>query len=122
MTDPDWKSSKFAIESILSGQPTNQQFHYPIRNGSMRVGLYAPKNIDDQSHHTQDEIYIVVNGSGWFNRGDERVPFKPQDVLFISAGTIHSFEDFTADFATWVIFWGPDGGEIGRCNRTAKGA
>jgi hypothetical protein len=23
----------------------------------------------------------------------------------------HRFEDFTDDFATWVIFYGPEGGE-----------
>jgi uncharacterized protein YjlB len=32
-------------------------------------------------------------------------------VLFVPAGTTHRFEDFSADFATWVVFWGPQGGE-----------
>jgi hypothetical protein len=32
-------------------------------------------------------------------------------VLFVPAGHEHRFEDFTPDFATWVIFYGPDGGE-----------
>ncbi len=111
MMNLNWKSSKLAIEEVLLRQPANQQFHYPIRNGSMRVGLYAPKQLDDQTPHTQDELYIIVSGSGWFVRGDERVPFEPKDVIFVSAGTIHRFEDFTADFATWVVFWGTDGGE-----------
>jgi hypothetical protein len=25
----------------------------------------------------------------------------------------HRFEDFTEDFATWVVFYGPEGGEGG---------
>jgi hypothetical protein len=24
---------------------------------------------------------------------------------------VHRFEEFSADFATWVMFWGPKGGE-----------
>jgi mannose-6-phosphate isomerase-like protein (cupin superfamily) len=77
----------------------------------MRVGLYAPRGPDDQSPHHQDELYIIASGSGWFVKGKERVPFAPEDVLFVEAGTEHRFEDFTADFAAWVIFWGPEGGE-----------
>jgi mannose-6-phosphate isomerase-like protein (cupin superfamily) len=113
MTEPGWKSSKSVIKKILVRQAAKQQFHYPIRNGSMRVGLYSPKTIDDQNTHTQDELYIIVSGSGWFVRGDERVRFAPQDVLFVPAGTLHRFEDFTSDFATWVVFWGAEGGEAG---------
>ena len=32
-------------------------------------------------------------------------------LLFVKAGHEHRFENFTDDFATWVIFYGPDGGE-----------
>jgi hypothetical protein len=32
-------------------------------------------------------------------------------VFFTPAGWVHRFEDFSDDFATWVVFWGPKGGE-----------
>ena len=32
--------------------------------------------------------------------------------MFVGAGTEHHFEDFTDDLAVWVIFYGPQGGEI----------
>ena len=32
-------------------------------------------------------------------------------VLFVPAGIEHRFEDFSDDFSTWVIFYGPAGGE-----------
>jgi mannose-6-phosphate isomerase-like protein (cupin superfamily) len=77
----------------------------------MKAGLYAPRDRDDQTAHKQDELYIVVSGSGRFAKnGDER-RFQPNDVIFVEAGADHRFLDFTDDFATWVIFWGPDGGE-----------
>lgn len=31
--------------------------------------------------------------------------------MFVPAGMTHRFEDFSADFVTWVVFWGPEGGE-----------
>jgi hypothetical protein len=34
-------------------------------------------------------------------------------MLFVPAGVEHRFEDFSDDFAVWVVFWGPDGGEGG---------
>lgn len=33
----------------------------------------------------------------------------PQGEPF--AGAEHRFVEFTPDFATWVVFWGPPGGE-----------
>jgi hypothetical protein len=32
-------------------------------------------------------------------------------VLFAAAGVAHRFENFTDDFAVWVFFYGPEGGE-----------
>jgi hypothetical protein len=37
---------------------------------------------------------------------------EPGTLLFVAAGRPHRFEDFTADFATWVLFYGPEGGEV----------
>jgi uncharacterized RmlC-like cupin family protein len=42
---------------------------------------------------------------------NERTPFRAGDVLFVCAGVPHRFENFSADFATWVFFYGPEGGE-----------
>jgi hypothetical protein len=32
-------------------------------------------------------------------------------VLFVSAGVVHRFEDFSDDLETWVVFYGTKGGE-----------
>ena len=29
----------------------------------------------------------------------------------VAAGAVHRFVDFSDDFQTWVVFWGPEGGE-----------
>ncbi len=87
------------------------RFTFPVRHGSMRAGLFAPRGVDVQQPHTQDELYIITQGTSDFINGSERKPVKPGDILFVAAGAPHRFEDFSDDFETWVIFWGPEGGE-----------
>ena len=43
--------------------------------------------------------------------GEERVIFTAGDVLFVPAGTVHRFEQTSPDFSTWIVFYGPEGGE-----------
>ena len=66
---------------------------------------------DSQDPHNRDEVYIVNSGSGYFVVEEDRQPFGPGDALFVPAYVMHRFEDITDDFATWVIFYGPAGGE-----------
>ncbi|MGF1609590.1 MAG: cupin domain-containing protein [Kiloniellales bacterium] len=80
-------------------------------HGSMEVRYYAPRGADRQTPHDQDEVYVVAIGNGWFRRQGERVRFGPGDLLFAAAGEEHRFEDFSDDFGTWVVFYGPKGGE-----------
>jgi len=82
-----------------------------LKHGSMSVEIYQPKGVDKQKPHTRDEVYVVIAGKGFFVKGDQRHPFEPGEVLFVPAGVEHRFESFREDFATWVIFYGPEGGE-----------
>ena len=84
-----------------------------FRHGTLELRWYAPKQQDGQVPHDRDEVYVVVSGRGWFRRGTERISFGPGDALFVAAHVPHRFEDFTDDFATWVMFYGPVGGESG---------
>jgi uncharacterized protein YjlB len=43
--------------------------------------------------------------------GERREPCGAHDVLFVPAGVEHRFEGFSDDFAVWVFFFGPEGGE-----------
>ena len=87
-----------------------------MQHGSMKLRYYAPRGKDEQTPHEQDELYIVIAGQGVFAVGDadgsmQRQAFGPGDVLFAPAALAHRFEEFSDDFATWVVFWGPKGGE-----------
>lgn len=108
-----WKLSLSEAVENLPKDATAWKVYYGLRHGTMKAGLYAPENIDTQGPHRQDELYVVVSGSGDFVKNGERVRFAAHDVLFVEAGSTHRFENFTDDFSTWVIFWGAEGGEQG---------
>jgi mannose-6-phosphate isomerase-like protein (cupin superfamily) len=101
------------IPGPITGKwPRGEPFAVGLRHGSMLVELFAPAGIDTQSPHAQDELYFVHAGSGTFVIGAERHSFGPGTCFFVPAGVAHKFEDFSPDFSTWVVFWGPQGGEI----------
>jgi mannose-6-phosphate isomerase-like protein (cupin superfamily) len=54
-----------------------------------------------------------MRGTGTFVNGAERARFAPGDVLFVPAHREHHFEMMSEsdDFAAWVFFYGPEGGE-----------
>jgi mannose-6-phosphate isomerase-like protein (cupin superfamily) len=80
--------------------------------GTLSVELYAPRGHDPQEPHTRDEVYVVIEGTGQFRNGSERHRFAPGDLLFVPAGVEHRFEDFSDNLAVWVMFYGPEGGEV----------
>lgn len=92
--------------------PDGDQYAVLLEHGTLELGMYAPREIDPQSPHTRDELYVVMRGSGWFLNGRERHAFAPGDALFVPAGQEHRFEEFSDDLALWVMFYGPEGGEL----------
>lgn len=83
-----------------------------FEHGTLTVEVYKPIAIDEQLPHTRDEAYVVIAGSGTYFMDGESTSFSPGDFLFAPAGAEHRFVDFTDDFVTWVIFYGPEGGEL----------
>ncbi len=87
-----------------------------MRHGTMTLRYYQPRGVDPQTPHDQDEIYIVAAGRGTVVSGPaeaqlDRKKFGPGDAIFVPAGHVHRFVDFSDDFGVWVVFWGPKGGE-----------
>ena len=82
-----------------------------MKHGSMQIEYFAPENIDTQIPHKQDEIYIIASGNAEFLRNETMISCKTGDALFVPARMEHRFINFSKDFSTWVIFYGPAGGE-----------
>jgi len=110
------KTSLTKLLAKIPGAPSEQwpegePYAEGFSHGTMSLGFYAPVGSDPQAPHEQDEIYIVHSGSGDFVLDGSRQKFGPGDAFFVPAGREHRFENFSSDFSTWVVFWGPSGGE-----------
>ena len=101
-------NNRYAIEQALekiSGS-ADETYGVMLEHGSLELGYYKPDRVDPQQPHDRDEVYIVSSGSGFFVVENERQPVEAGDALFVPANAHHRFEDFTDDFAAWVIFCG----------------
>jgi mannose-6-phosphate isomerase-like protein (cupin superfamily) len=100
-------------EALAKGPSPEGNLAVPIfAHGSLEVELYTPKGQDPQKPHRRDEVYLVSRGTAKFFDGQRRHEVSPGSFLFVAAGQLHRFEDFSDDFAVWVFFYGPDGGEL----------
>ena len=111
----------FDLKSALSPLPLPATATWPegvwdktvFEHGTMSVLVFTPRGNDYQTSHTQDELYIVMKGSGTLMIEDIPYPFVEGAVLFVPAEKRHRFVEFSQDLITWAIFWGPAGGEKG---------
>jgi mannose-6-phosphate isomerase-like protein (cupin superfamily) len=110
--DKDTNMSNFTLPTALKALES-EEFNYKelFSHGTLSIEIYKPELIDDQEPHDQDEVYVIASGTGQFVNGQTRHRFAQGDVLFVPAEVIHRFEDFSSNFSTWVIFYGPTGGE-----------
>jgi mannose-6-phosphate isomerase-like protein (cupin superfamily) len=100
-----------AAQQLLEEQ-AGSPFAILMKHGTMQVEYFQPVGTDKQEPHAQDELYFIAAGNSRFERNGEVVSVNKGDVLFVPAGMPHRFIHFSADFATWVVFYGPQGGEI----------
>jgi mannose-6-phosphate isomerase-like protein (cupin superfamily) len=96
---------------VTADWPMGERFTVAMSHGTMSVELYAPVGTDPQHPHEQDELYFIHSGRGTFRVGKAMHAFEPGTCFFVPARVEHRFEEFTPDFAAWVVFWGPEGGE-----------
>jgi len=82
-----------------------------FKHGSMSLILFAPEGKDYQTPHSQDELYLVIEGTGVFEKAGEKIHFQKGDALFVRAGEEHRFLQFDKGLKMWAVFWGKEGGE-----------
>jgi len=94
--------------------PAGEHAFQFLKRGSLDVRLAAAPRVapTESTPHAQDEIYAVVRGRGVLFHDGWRDRFEAGDLLFVAAGVEHRFEEYSEDLAVWVIFYGPQGGEI----------
>lgn len=99
-------------DALALGPPPAGNLAVPVfRHGTLEVEFYAPRGVDRQQPHDRDEVYVVARGDALFFDGETRRRIDAGAFLFVAAGQVHRFEELSEDFAAWVLFYGPVGGE-----------
>ena len=91
--------------------PKGAPFVSMMAGGTMSVEVFAPKEADLQQPHAQDELYFIYSGTAQIIINEQRFDAAPGDAFFVAARVAHKFENFSSDFVTWVVFYGPQEGE-----------
>ena len=79
------------------------------RSPRLELGVYvlvAPE-ADMQQPHEDDEVYVVLNGSGTLEVEGKSFDVREGDALFVEAGADHRFTGYES-LALLVIFTRPD--------------
>ncbi|MEV0274687.1 cupin domain-containing protein [Hamadaea sp. NPDC050747] len=77
-----------------------------LRVPDLSVGTYCipAGGVDDQSPHTEDEIYVVTGGRARIVTPDGDAEVGPGAVIFVPAGEVHRFVDVAEDLTLLVVF------------------
>jgi mannose-6-phosphate isomerase-like protein (cupin superfamily) len=77
-----------------------------LRVADLSVGTYSipAGGIDGQAPHTEDEIYVVTQGSATLVTDDGDAPVGAGSVVYVPANESHRFVDVGEDFAVLVLF------------------
>jgi mannose-6-phosphate isomerase-like protein (cupin superfamily) len=86
------------------GEPVHWAEH--LRVADLSVGTYSipAGGTDDQSPHTEDEIYVITAGRATLQAGGDRAVLGPGSVVYVPAGEVHRFVDVIEDLAAIVLF------------------
>jgi mannose-6-phosphate isomerase-like protein (cupin superfamily) len=82
-----------------------------LRSDLLSVGLYllGAGATDDQTPHSEDEVYYTVRGRAKLRVGDKDHPVKPGTLLFVPAHAVHFFHEISEELIL-VVFWAPPEG------------
>lgn len=72
----------------------------------MSAGLYVlPAGaVDGQKPHTEDEVYVVMEGRGRFVAAGEDRAVRAGDVIYVRRGIEHRFHTIEAELRVLVLF------------------
>jgi mannose-6-phosphate isomerase-like protein (cupin superfamily) len=81
-----------------------------VRSESLSAGVYrlAAGELDEQSPHGEDEVYVVTAGSAELEIEGRRTPMGPGSVAFVPRRAPHRFVDISEDLEVSVVFAPPE--------------
>jgi mannose-1-phosphate guanylyltransferase len=75
-----------------------------LNEASMRVELARYPNPEPKLPHREDELYVVLSGSGTAHVGAETHGVEEGDVIYVEQGVEHDFADIDDELTALVVF------------------
>jgi mannose-6-phosphate isomerase-like protein (cupin superfamily) len=87
------------------GEHTYEDF---LRREELSLGLaiWPAGGEDHQQPHTEDEVYVVMEGRGRVRVAGEDRAVGPGSVLYVATGVEHRFHSVEEDLRV-LVFWAP---------------
>lgn len=91
-----------------------RRYHEFLSVPDLSAGLYVLEAgaTDPQSPHSEDELYVIVEGRATIRVGDEDRPVGPGSLVFVAAHVPHRFHAISERLVVLVAF-GPAEGSRG---------
>jgi mannose-6-phosphate isomerase-like protein (cupin superfamily) len=93
------------LRSVDRGGHVYEEF---LRAEELSVGLarWPAGSVDDQTPHTEAEVYYLVAGRALIRVEQEDRPVGPGSIVYVPAGVGHRFHGITEDLEV-LVFWAP---------------
>ena len=87
------KAQWFELDDKLAEIGNDEYFNDFLRVRHLEAGVLRlrPGEEDTQTPHDSDELYCVIQGSGYLEAGSERRAVKKGSVVFVPANMPHHF-------------------------------
>ena len=98
---------EFALDALVAEMDAGKKaWHEFLRVPALSMGIYRLKagDADQQTPHTEDEVYYIISGRASFRAGDRQIPAKAGTVLFVERAAEHRFFDIQEDLTILVFF------------------
>ncbi len=94
------------VEISAAHAKAGRAYHEFLRVPALSAGLYVlpAGGVDGQSPHTEDEVYVVMEGRARFRAGEDDRAVGPGDVLYVRRGVEHRFHSITDELRVLVLF------------------
>jgi len=106
-------------DAAASG-PRGYSEHLRVPDLSVGSVVLAAGAVDGQQPHTEDEVYVILEGRSRFTAGDATRDVGPGDTLFVAATVPHRFHDIIETLRVIVVFGPAEGSRAPPADRAAR--
>jgi mannose-6-phosphate isomerase-like protein (cupin superfamily) len=99
----------FELDDLVSALDTSKHDFaefFRAERLSLTVTFWPAGSVDDQTPHTEDEVYYVASGRARIEVAGKDSPVGPGSIVYVAAGVEHRFHSIEEDLKV-LVFWAP---------------